>query len=224
MGQVVAPALTHPGRRSKRRSPGARRRAVQEGAMSFNPQMDDDAKGEVIHLGANGGSARWGLYLVIFMRITAALWLIQGLLQWRIILAPEASPLDAMPSLEAAAVVFFAITNLLAAVGPVARGAVGRGALAVRRLGPDVHDRLFAGIDRGRAADARPRCVAGRRLFRAQLVRRAGTRRGLDLSRYCERSEAIHIRRTAPWIACVAALLATTSRGHFSPNSSCAFL
>jgi hypothetical protein len=85
--------------------------------MSFNPQMDDDAKGEVIHLGANGGSARWGLYLVIFMRITAALWLIQGLLQWRIILAPEASPLDAMPSLEAAAVVFFAITNLLAAVG-----------------------------------------------------------------------------------------------------------
>jgi hypothetical protein len=85
--------------------------------MNFNPQMDDDTKGEVIHLGANGGSARWGLYLVIFMRITAALWLIQGLLQWRIILAPEASPLDAMPSLEAAAVVFFAITNLLAAVG-----------------------------------------------------------------------------------------------------------
>ena len=85
--------------------------------MSLNQQVDEDTKGEVIHLGANGSAARWGLYLVIFMRITAALWLVQGLMQWRIILAPEASPLDAMPSLEAAAVVFFAITNLLAAVG-----------------------------------------------------------------------------------------------------------
>jgi hypothetical protein len=85
--------------------------------MSLNQQTNDDSKGEVIHLGANGGSARWGLYLVIFMRITAALWLVQGLLQWRTILAPEASPLDAMPSLEASAVVFFAIMNLLAAVG-----------------------------------------------------------------------------------------------------------
>jgi hypothetical protein len=79
--------------------------------------MNDEAKGEVILLGANGGSARWGLYLVIFMRITAALWLVQGLMQWRLILAPEVDALDALPSLEAAAIVFFAITNLLAAVG-----------------------------------------------------------------------------------------------------------
>jgi hypothetical protein len=85
--------------------------------MSLNQHMNDEAKGEVIHLGANGRSARWGLYLVIFMRITAALWLVQGLMQWRLILAPELDPLDAMPTLEAAAIVFFAITNLLAAVG-----------------------------------------------------------------------------------------------------------
>jgi hypothetical protein len=38
-------------------------------------------------------------------------------MQWRIILVPEASALDAMSSLEAAAVIFFAIMNLLAAVG-----------------------------------------------------------------------------------------------------------
>jgi hypothetical protein len=87
-------------------------------AMNFNPQADDETKGEVILLGAEGGGAtRWGLYLVIFMRVTAALWLLQGLLHWRTILAPEESPLDAMPSLEAAAVVFFSITNLVAAVG-----------------------------------------------------------------------------------------------------------
>jgi hypothetical protein len=79
--------------------------------------MNDEAKGEVIHLGSNGASARWGLYLVIFMRVTAALWLVQGLMQWRLILAPEVDALDALPSLEAAAIVFFAITNLLAAVG-----------------------------------------------------------------------------------------------------------
>lgn len=79
--------------------------------------MNDGAKGEVIHLGANGEAARWGLYLVVFMRVVAALWLAQGLMQWRTILAPEAAPLDAMPTLEASAVVFFAITNLLAAVG-----------------------------------------------------------------------------------------------------------
>lgn len=86
--------------------------------MSFNHSVDDEGKGEVIHLGANGnGATRWGLYLVIFMRVVAALWLVQGLVQWRVILAPEADPLDAMPSLEAAAVIFFAITNLVAAVG-----------------------------------------------------------------------------------------------------------
>lgn len=83
----------------------------------MNQYTRNDARGEVIHLGANAGSARWGLYLVIFMRVTAALWLLQGLLQWRVIVAPDADALDVLPSLEAAAIVFFAITNLLAAVG-----------------------------------------------------------------------------------------------------------
>lgn len=80
-------------------------------------QTRNNAKGEVIHLGGNGGSARWGLYLVIFMRVTAALWFVQGLMQWRMILAPEDAALDVLPALEAAAIVFFAIMNLLAAVG-----------------------------------------------------------------------------------------------------------
>lgn len=86
--------------------------------MNLHPPADDNARSEVIHLGATGaGATRWGLYLVIFMRVVAAIWLVQGLLQWRHILAPTDLPLDALPALAAAAVVFFAVTNLVAAVG-----------------------------------------------------------------------------------------------------------
>ena len=80
--------------------------------------MDDKANREVIHLGASGhGAFRWGLSLVIYMRVLAVLWLAQGLLQWRNILAPEGPAIDAMASFEAATIIFFAITNLVAAVG-----------------------------------------------------------------------------------------------------------
>jgi hypothetical protein len=85
--------------------------------MGLNKQIPDDTRSDVIHLGSNGGSARWSLYLVTFMRVTAAIWLVQGLMQWHLILVPQASALDAKSSLEAAAVVFFAVTNLLAGVG-----------------------------------------------------------------------------------------------------------
>ena len=85
--------------------------------MPFYP-MDEKANREVIHLCASGnGSFRWGLYLVIYMRVLAVLWLAQGLLQWRNILAPEGPTIDVLPSFEAATIIFFAITNLVAAVG-----------------------------------------------------------------------------------------------------------
>jgi hypothetical protein len=80
--------------------------------------MDDKSSREVIHLGASGGgSFRWGLYLVIFMRLLAVLWLLQGLMQWRNILAPEGASIDALTPFDAATIIFFAITNLVAAVG-----------------------------------------------------------------------------------------------------------
>ena len=76
---------------------------------------------EVIQVGveavARKSPTRWGALLVIFMRIVAALWIFQGLLQWRVILAPEDLALDAMPLPLAAAVAFFAVSDLLAAVG-----------------------------------------------------------------------------------------------------------
>jgi len=79
---------------------------------------NEKANREVIHLGATGnGSFRWGLYLIIYMRILAVLWLAQGLLQWRNILAPDGPSIDAIPSFEAGTVIFFAITNLVSAVG-----------------------------------------------------------------------------------------------------------
>ena len=80
--------------------------------------MDDKANREVIHLGASGqATLRWGLYLIIYMRVLAVIWLVQGLMQWRHILAPEALAIDAMPIFESATIIFFAITNLVAAVG-----------------------------------------------------------------------------------------------------------
>ena len=85
--------------------------------MQLHP-FDEKANREVIHLGASGnGSFRWGLYLVIFMRVLAVIWLAQGLMQWRHILAPEGAAIDGLPMFEAATIIFFAITNLVAAVG-----------------------------------------------------------------------------------------------------------
>jgi hypothetical protein len=76
---------------------------------------------EVILLGvdahAETSATRWGLLLVLFMRMIAALWMLQGLMQWDAILGPGETPLDALPSALAIAIVFFAVTDLVAAVG-----------------------------------------------------------------------------------------------------------
>ncbi|MBX9741730.1 MAG: hypothetical protein K2X62_16770 [Beijerinckiaceae bacterium] len=89
--------------------------------MNLRHSADDETDHEVIHLGSDGlgrsGATRWGFMLVAFMRVVAVLWLFQGLLQWRSILAPGDFPLDALPRLEAIAIVFFAVINLVAAVG-----------------------------------------------------------------------------------------------------------
>jgi hypothetical protein len=77
--------------------------------------------GAAIKLGARpraaAAQAQWGLMLVIFMRVLAGLWICQGLAEWALVLLPERSILEALPAAMAAAVIFFAIADLVAAVG-----------------------------------------------------------------------------------------------------------
>ncbi len=58
-----------------------------------------------------------GLFLVVFMRLLAGLWVIQGLLQWSAILLPPEPLFDNVSAPRGAAVIFFATVNLVAAVG-----------------------------------------------------------------------------------------------------------
>ena len=79
-----------------------------------------EGRSESIDLGPNSQQRqadRWGFILVVFMRMVAVLWLVQGLMHWKLILAPDLGPLDALPGPAAAAIVFFAVADLLAAVG-----------------------------------------------------------------------------------------------------------
>ena len=60
---------------------------------------------------------RWGLILVIFMRFLAGLWIIQGLMQWAVFLVPPDALFDRQSTARTAAVIFFSVLDLLAAVG-----------------------------------------------------------------------------------------------------------
>ncbi len=64
-----------------------------------------------------GEENRAGLLLVVFMRLLAGLWVIQGLLQWSAILLPSEPLFDNVSALRGGAVIFFAIYDLVAAVG-----------------------------------------------------------------------------------------------------------
>ena len=60
---------------------------------------------------------RWGLILVVFMRLLAALWILQGLSQWASFLLPHDAVFDRLPMTQSGAIVFFAVIDLMAAVG-----------------------------------------------------------------------------------------------------------
>ncbi|QBR72521.1 hypothetical protein CU048_15875 [Beijerinckiaceae bacterium] len=60
---------------------------------------------------------RAGLVLVVFMRVLAALWVFQGILQWIAILLPAEPLFNQLSVLRGTAVVFFAIFDFVAAVG-----------------------------------------------------------------------------------------------------------
>ncbi|VFU08191.1 hypothetical protein [Methylocella tundrae] len=76
--------------------------------------------GAAIRLGEaseTGEESPWGVILVIFMRLLAALWVLQGLIQWSAVLVPSEPFLDAAAPVASAAVIFFAVLDLVAAVG-----------------------------------------------------------------------------------------------------------
>ncbi|MGI3902874.1 MAG: DUF6163 family protein [Janthinobacterium lividum] len=63
---------------------------------------------------------RLGLALLLFMRVMAAVWLVQGLLQWGAVLGTGvggSSPFSASTPAAMVATVFFAVVNFIAAVG-----------------------------------------------------------------------------------------------------------
>jgi hypothetical protein len=66
--------------------------------------------------GADAEQARWTFLLTLFFRAVAMLWIVEGLDQWRRILDPAGAFLDGSGAV-AAAVIFFAVLNLVAAVG-----------------------------------------------------------------------------------------------------------
>lgn len=60
---------------------------------------------------------RWGLILVVFMRLLAALWILQGILQWSFFMLPRESVFNRLSTGQAGAIMFFAVVDFLAAVG-----------------------------------------------------------------------------------------------------------
>ncbi len=61
--------------------------------------------------------ARWNFALTLFFRLVALLWMAEGLEQWRRILAPAAGAFLDNSEAVIAATIFFAVLNLIAAVG-----------------------------------------------------------------------------------------------------------
>ena len=60
---------------------------------------------------------RWGLILVVFMRLLAGLWILQGMAQWAMFLLPPDAVFDRQSAARTAAMIFFSVLDLLAAVG-----------------------------------------------------------------------------------------------------------
>jgi hypothetical protein len=76
--------------------------------------------GAAIRLGDKGETGEknpWGLILVVFMRLLAALCVVQGLIQWSAMLMPRQPLFDTATPVWSGAVMFFAVLDLLAAVG-----------------------------------------------------------------------------------------------------------
>ncbi len=87
---------------------------------SFEPKTERPPPGAAIRLDAPGKTAaqtQWGSILVLFMRLLACLWIVQGLAEWALVLLPSRPVFDTLPGATSAAIIFFAIADLVAAVG-----------------------------------------------------------------------------------------------------------
>mgnify|MGYP000355435931 CR=1 FL=1 len=83
-------------------------------------KSQDFDSGAAIRLGEktlDPNATRWGLLLVLFMRVVAGLWILQGLVQWQIVLTAPSDLFSTIPTPTAVAIVYFAVMDLLAAVG-----------------------------------------------------------------------------------------------------------
>jgi hypothetical protein len=90
---------------------------ILRGSAKIEERADS---GAAIRLGPAGGAGEtssWGLALVVFMRLLAVLWVGQGLSQWAAILLPREPLFDQATEVWGAAVIFFAVLDLVAAVG-----------------------------------------------------------------------------------------------------------
>ena len=67
----------------------------------------------------NGASAgRYGLWLTVYLRVVALVWIGQGLLQWVVVLTDDGgAAIDDASAIRVTAVVFFCVLDLVAAVG-----------------------------------------------------------------------------------------------------------
>lgn len=74
---------------------------------------------EVMHERGPTQAVRWNTALVWFMRIMALLWLVKGLIAWSVILgvAGTATPFDEASTGYQSAMIYFAVIDLVAAVG-----------------------------------------------------------------------------------------------------------
>lgn len=70
-----------------------------------------------VKAGSDAEEARWTFYLTVFFRVVAVWWIVEGLAQWRRILAPADGSFLEYSAGSIAATIFFAVLDLVAAVG-----------------------------------------------------------------------------------------------------------
>jgi hypothetical protein len=86
--------------------------------IARRPTIEEPGAGIRLGAGRTGADGPpWGRLLVLFMRGLALLWIAQGLLQWSAFLLPDRPIFDNMTNAAAAAMMFFCVLDLVAAVG-----------------------------------------------------------------------------------------------------------
>ena len=70
-----------------------------------------------VKAGPDAEEARWTFILTVFFRVVSLLWIVEGLAQWRRILAPDANDFLNLTPAVMSATIFFAVLDLIAAVG-----------------------------------------------------------------------------------------------------------